>query len=61
MTTAIQIMLLAVMITFATGFLISFLIQMLCRIVSIKRQSTPDEASKIALAVALAIGERRGK
>ena len=60
MLQAIFIMLAAMVITVVTGFLISLLIQLLCRMV--RQNPAPDageEAERIALALALALIEKR--
>ena len=57
MLQAIQIMFLAVAISVVTGFLISLLIQVLCRIVAALGASgrKDDDSALVALSIALAL------
>ena len=59
MLQAIQIMLAAVAIAVATGFLISLLIQFLCWVVGLRRTGEADDAAAVALAVAVALRRKR--
>ncbi len=64
MLQAIQIMFMAVAISIVTGFLISLLIQVLCRVVAALGASgqQEDDGAATALAIALALNqEKAGK
>ena len=57
MLQAIQIMLVTILLAIVTGFLVSFLIWILCRLLQ-PRAKASDEGEHIALAVALAVTKK---
>ncbi|MDD3154375.1 MAG: hypothetical protein PHS41_05860 [Victivallaceae bacterium] len=55
MLSVVKLMLIAVAVTAVTGFLISFLIQILTKLVSSRPQKSSDEEELTALAIAIAL------
>lgn len=58
MLQAFQIMLVAVVVTFVTGFFISMLIQFLCKLVGLGKAEQSDDTEAIALAIAIVHKQR---